>query len=525
MKAFKRYAIRSLPLLVIVAAFGPTGSTFSKSGFGNGRALVQAAATAMGGEQRLRALKSIKFETIGHIHALEQSERPEGPWINFYEHISELRDLTQTRARRTSERRHSQAPKWIGGTVVVADGVAFGERGERKFPATAQQVKDAEERNALSPERVVLTALDAKDLNTGPDIVFLGATHHVVSFSWGGGTVRLLLNVHNSFLDGFEITRAYPDDFFNGVWGDVTIRTTFTNWQLEQGIRYPYQVAIDWNGFPYKQYSVTELAFDVELPQELFAVPPEVRAAFDANVSKQMSRRSLSLGQGFDGRQRAIQEFGKDIVAISGVYTVTIVRQPDGIVIIEAPISNEYSLKVIAEAERRFPGVPLKGVISTGDAWTYIGGLREYIARGVPVYALDWNKPILSRLTKAPFRTFPDTLERRPKEAKFRFIGNKTVIGDGANRLELYPVRGSGGERMMLVHLPEVKTLYGSDLVQPGREGGFFSPQYLTEVAEVVNREKLDVKHVYAMHLDARPWSTVVEAINRAMSATTKKAQ
>ncbi|HVQ36985.1 MAG TPA: hypothetical protein VMS31_05610, partial [Pyrinomonadaceae bacterium] len=111
-------------------------------------------------------------------------------------------------------------------------------------------------------------------------------------------------------------------------------------------------------------------------------------------------------------------------------------------------------------------------------------------------------------------------LQQRAKAPKFSFVRSKTGIGQGANRLEIYPVRGSGGERMMLVYFPELKVLYGSDLVQPDRNGGFFSPQYLSEVAEIVNSEKLEVDRVYAMHLDATPWTKVVEALNRAMLPT-----
>jgi hypothetical protein len=89
MKTFKRNAVRVLPLVVVMILLSIAGSTFSKPSLENARSLVQAAAKVMGGEQRLRALKSIKLETIGHTHALKQSELPEGPWINFYEQISE----------------------------------------------------------------------------------------------------------------------------------------------------------------------------------------------------------------------------------------------------------------------------------------------------------------------------------------------------------------------------------------------------------------------------------------------------
>ena len=188
-----------------------------------------------------------------------------------------------------------------------------------------------------------------------------------------------------------------------------------------------------------------------------------------------------------------------------------------GLVILEAPLTGNYSQKVLAEAERRFPGVPVKAVVSTGDAWTYIGGVREYVARGIPVYALDWNKPILERLIKAPFRFVPDTLARQPRAPKFNFVSGKTVIGAGENRIELYPVRGSGGERMMLAYFPQHKLLYGSDLVQPGR-GGFFSSQYLAETAAVVEGQHLTVEQVYAMHLPATPWNKVTQALEKAFA-------
>jgi hypothetical protein len=326
-----------------------------------------------------------------------------------------------------------------------------------------------------------------------------------------------------------ETVRAYPDDFFFGVWGDVTMRTTYADWSLAQGgIRYPRQWATEWNGFPYKEFTVTDFQLNVAVTGESFTIPPEIRAAFEKNAqTPQFSSRTVPLGQTFSMRQSTIHEPAPGLVIIPGVYTVTLIKQSEGIVIIEAPISVEYSAKVISEVERRFPGVPIKAVVTTGDAWTYMGGLREYVARGIPVYALDLNKPILERLIKAPRRFVPDSLARNPRAAKITFVSSKTAIGAGPNRIELYPVRGTGGERMMLAYFPEHHILYGSDLVLYGsdlvqrdsRAGGFFSPQYLSEVAEVVQREKLMVASVYAMHLEPTAWKEVEAAIAKAISS------
>src|SRR5690242_8706727 len=85
---------------------------------------VRKAAEAMGGEANLRALKNIKVEGIGHKYWLEQSERPEGPWLVDYQQITEIRDLSGKRLRQTAESKNFQVAQWAGPTLLYADGVA-----------------------------------------------------------------------------------------------------------------------------------------------------------------------------------------------------------------------------------------------------------------------------------------------------------------------------------------------------------------------------------------------------------------
>ncbi len=54
--------------------------------------LLHNALAAMGGEQKIRDLKTIHMTMLGHRNFLEQSERPEGPYIVEYEEIDEWRD-------------------------------------------------------------------------------------------------------------------------------------------------------------------------------------------------------------------------------------------------------------------------------------------------------------------------------------------------------------------------------------------------------------------------------------------------
>lgn len=55
--------------------------------------LLHDALTAMGGEQKILGLKTLHLSLVGHRNLLEQSERPEGPYIVEYDDIDEWRDV------------------------------------------------------------------------------------------------------------------------------------------------------------------------------------------------------------------------------------------------------------------------------------------------------------------------------------------------------------------------------------------------------------------------------------------------
>jgi len=202
-------------------------------------------------------------------------------------------------------------------------------------------------------------------------------------------------------------------------------------------------------------------------------------------------------------------------VKVPSSWDIIEVKQDDGIVIFEGPLSSGYSARAIEDAQKRFPGIPIKAVITTSDAWPHIGGMREYVARGVPVYALDLNKPILDRLFKAPYKSFPDALAKSPRQPKWNLVSGKTLLGRGANRLQIYPYRSATGERQMMVYFPEHRLLYTSDLFTYYPDGtnriSVFLPEMAQEMIDAVHREGLEVKNTVGMHYDMAPWDKIVD--------------
>ena len=506
-------AVQTLPMQGPASGGAGVVNEFPDPSTDQAQVWLRSAVAAMGGDGRLRVLKTLHLKGAGHMNLLEQSERPEGPWIVSYEETTELRDLEGHRSRQTVSTRGAAAAPEI--TTITSGGVATSYTSVGQ-PAPFRSLPADDEWLALSPERVLLTALGATDLRAEAETTLQGVPHHVVAFSWQDESVRIFLNANTSLPTAVETVRAYPYDRFWGVWGDVRTRTYLSLWTLEPGgIHYPRQWDTERNGQPYRSFAVTELNFNPAVPADSFTVPDNVRQFFAAR--KPITTEERPLGR----PDMPAQEIAPNIVQIPGSWNITLVRQPDGVVIVEAPISSGYSAKVIAEAGRRFPNVPVKAVVSTSDAWPHIGGVREYVARGIPVYALDLNRPLLERLVAAPHRSVPDSLARAPRRPIFRLVARKTTVGAGVNRLELYPVGTETGERMIMVYLPGHRLLYASDLVQgPVQGGSFLMPQYLSELSDAVKRERLMVDTVFAMHTGPTPWAKVTAAVAQATTET-----
>jgi hypothetical protein len=174
-----------------------------------------------------------------------------------------------------------------------------------------------------------------------------------------------------------------------------------------------------------------------------------------------------------------------------------------------APISTDYSQLVIGEARRRFPGVPIKAVVTTSDSWPHFAEIRQYVANDIPIYSLDLNIASLSRNAVASYSSKPDLQKRLHRRPLFRSVAHPMTIGTGANRLELLPIRGQTTERQMLVYFPAYHLLYGSDAFQRDPSGAFALRQSVDEVIDAAIRERLLIDRFYMMHVGPTEWSAL----------------
>jgi len=471
-----------------------------------GQLIISKSLEALGGKEKLKNLKTLKLHTYGHTYRLEQSERPDGPLLVMYEKNSFLIDFEERRLNRKIETLFISTDNWNRSEMIISNGAGMRTIGGRNLPMDRESINAEVDKWLLLPDRAVLAAAESKEVTLQETTTLQGVEHHVVSYRHDGNRYTLFLNAHTHMPTAIET----ENPSFVDIWGEIRYRTYFSYWfMLPGGIPYPYQFDTFHGDQPYQTKLVTKVAFNVETGDSTFVIPEKIKAASRrATVGRDW--RSQPLGW----QRESIKKIAPGVTMIPGPWYTTIVRQPDGLVIIEAPISSEYSEQVLDEAEKRFPNLPVKAVINTSDAWPHIGGIRAYAARGIPIYTHPLNKKILSRLVKTPYENRPDSLEKNFRSPLFREVDSKTVIGEGDHRLELYPVRGEGGERMIMAYFPSHNLLYGSDLVQYLRNGKLWNIQYAVELKQAVTREKLNVDRVFAMHTSPTAWDSVMKEVN-----------
>ncbi len=461
---------------------------------------------AMGGRAKLEALTSLEYVAIGERDMVEQSERPTGPYFFDHFRVHEIRDLTKQRVRIEQTDEGYAADKWWTDqppqqpqVMIIDDDVAERVTAQGPQYGGGYLIETNEEQFAFAPERLLLTAAEASDLREEPDVTLHGVRHRVYAFTWHGAPCTLYVNAVTGLPWQLAYVRPFLYQTFLSAWGDVTTRITYNGWALEgNGIVYPREWSFERVGLPDTRLSIVSLHFNRPVDQQTISVTPEI---YDAHHGKLRKIEDIPLGYAGDGKPLQI---APGILRIPGGWNVEFIEQADGIVALEAPWSPAYTQRAFDAAIAAFHK-PIKAVVTTSDSWPHLAGVRQAVADGIPVYALDLNEPILRRLLAAPHDAHPDDLARHPRDAVFHFVTNRTTVGSGTNRIEIIPYRTATGERQMMVYIPQRRLLYTSDLFAPDGSGGWFTPEYVHEALGAISREHIEADTIFGMHYGPTP--------------------
>jgi glyoxylase-like metal-dependent hydrolase (beta-lactamase superfamily II) len=464
------------------------------------RDLVTRAVEAMGGVERLRAVRTIVTEFYGSTFGVGQEETPAGQ-----ARASALVGRIST-DHRTTRRTGSIEIRGPGGVVnrlrrVTAGGIGMLETNGRPAPDNPATVAAEETAFRRAPERLLLTALDNPGaLTTLPAKTFRGDAMPGVRYASGPDTLDLYFDPRSGLL---TVTETLADD---PIVGDRRTTSWLTRWEdvaRGGGVKYFRQYDVEWNGRLQTHSVFTAVAINAELPDSLFLIPDSIAArAQRANPTPPpVTVRLVELAPGVWRAE-------------GGSHHSLVVEQPTRLVVVEAPLNARRSAAVLDTLRVRFPSKPVGLVVNTHHHYDHSGGVRGYLAAGIPVVTHARNAAFIRGLARAGKTVEPDALSRRRQAASpaVQTLEDSLVLGAGDSRVVIYRLPTAHVEGMVAAYVPAARLVFTSDVLSPAAT---LAPAGSQEIVRFVRARALTVERVAGGHGGVANWVDVEAAATR----------
>jgi glyoxylase-like metal-dependent hydrolase (beta-lactamase superfamily II) len=230
-------------------------------------------------------------------------------------------------------------------------------------------------------------------------------------------------------------------------------------------------------------------------------------------------------GPALNGRGGAVattsKKLGDGVYQITTGYRSVAIEFKDYVVLIDAPQAGFDG--TLAETKKQFPNKPIKYIVALHNHYDHEGSLRTAVADGETIVAQEMDKTLYPVWFANP-RTLPapDNLQKLQAEAKtkgdkaaiakltpkFKWVGEKLVMKDSTQTLELYHLQGAvHGEDMLVAYLPKIKTIVEADAYNPAGTAGTVTPPnnsgqaaFQKLLASEMDRLKVDYNFIISGH-------------------------
>ncbi|MBM3769761.1 MAG: MBL fold metallo-hydrolase [Acidimicrobiia bacterium] len=474
---------------VVVAACLVVGACGSSQG--TSQQVIEQAAAALGGLDRLRSLKSIAMEGEGTNGNLGQDLTPEATSQTFT--ITGYRRVISFSANtlRTEQTRtpgflyfQGQEPQKqvmgvdgdigyntspLGAAVRMSEAVTRQRRVEMlHHPVSAVRAAlDPGARLAPARSEGQETAIDVTTASGVAITLAIDATTHLP-------------------------TRVSSPSYDPNL-GDVTVETQFSDYRDVSGTKLPAHIIAKTDRFVTADLRMTNLEVDGVVGD--MAAPEDAVASRPAPSVPQPVLDDMEIAPG--------------VWLIAGQsHHSAVVELPEELLLIEAPQHEARTLAVIRRARELRPGKPLKRVVNTHHHFDHAAGLRAAVAEGLAVVTHVGNEAFVKEIVARAHSRHPDTLARQPRPLTVETVSD---AHDLAGDVRLFHVAGSPhSSTMLMAYVPKHRLLIEADAFTPNALAPF-----ATNLLENVERRGLVVDHVVPLHGSVVPFEELRRAVHR----------
>ena len=466
---------------------GPTFAGSPVQSYQEARRVLDAGIKAAGGLEVLREIKDLSREATGTAYAQGQSLLPDAPLVARAIELKTFQDFAGGRSATLFTQTGSGVLPTKTRTVAIENGFTYNLMSKTQTPITPTALQASRNNLRRDPAVLLLTALDrAETLRSLGDETVGGKRQQLITFATADGAqVALAFDAATGLLARVETLAD------NAVLGDALTETALLDYQ---------EVAVGARRVKLASRVVTKVAG--ETTQELKYGNVVVNGG-PASGLLDPPTDADTVAAAPPGGGVAITKLGDDVYfAGGGSHHSLFVVFGDHVVVLEAPLSEERSLAVLAKIAETAPGKPVRYVVPTHYHFDHSGGLRTYIAKGITIVTTPGNKAFIERLAKAPHTIRPDSLSREPKAPVIETFTGKRVFDDGVHTLEVRDIGPNPhvGEAV-IGYLPKQKTVFVADLFTIPVQGPFppASPA-LVDFADKLQKQGLVVEAIAPGH-------------------------
>lgn len=391
----------------------------------------------------------------------------------------------------------------IDGESGFIDG-ADSFRSKPRAPLASARIATRRKQEKLSSPLLLLRAAaeHPEAVQRQADGQFKGKLHPVIALTDGGQPIRIFLDAEAHLPAKAETLEDDP------IYGDTSYEMIFADWRQVGEVRLPFELTYRVNGRVIQTEQREEIRTNVELPADVFAIPTELHQPADPDDALRGERasqwflRRIAMGVSLDedqSRSVVFSEVAPNVHHITGgTHHSLLIEMEDYLIVVEAPLYEERSQAIMAEAKKRWPAKPIRYVVNTHFHNDHSGGLRAYAAAGAVVVTGAVNKEHFEKVFHAPHTVHPDALQKHPRQAVIEAVSEKKVLSDDERSVEIHPVENSHAKGMLVVYLPQEKILFVSDLFTPGvqRPGGAWAEELLAAITQ----DGLQVERIVGGH-------------------------
>ena len=452
----KKYSCAAMGLAIVLGlwlfasqANAQAAKTVSEKSYAEARRVLDAGITALGGREAISRVEDISLKFNGINYARNQSASPEMP---YFEGRTEGELTLDTKGNRAIIEQTNRLPgfKFHFRQIVKADkGVALNMEDKTATTFTNPNALPNLARTRF-PHAMLMTALErAVTLRSLGQEDFEGRKQNVIAFATADGTQwTLYFDAATNLLTKFENL-----DTDTRV-GDVTQEFIIPGYTTVSGVKVPAGRIIRRGGEVTQKLEHSGVAINTRPAESAFERP-----------------------QGFDDLPAnnptptpTVVELAKDVYLVKDAangYNVMFVAMNDHVMVIEAPLNDGTSKRVMAKIKETVPDKPIKYVVPTHFHDDHSGGIRTYMGEGATVVTTPGNKSYFEKVAQAVRTIAPDSLSLKPRTPVIETVQNgKKVFTDGQHTVELYDIgAGPHTKEMLIVYLPKEKIVFEGDLL------------------------------------------------------------